>query len=72
MLWGESIEKVKKPTGSQAQDISGLSHQFSVSEPWQPDDHRPSQCSMCAALNASVAHLASTAANEQDVASYNY
>ena len=44
MLWGENRE-IKKPagTGSRTQDTSGLSHQCSAPEPWQPDNHQLSQ-----------------------------
>ena len=56
---------MKKPavTGSRTQDTSGLSRQCSATEPQQPDNHQPSQSSICTAqvvLNASVAHLAAT------------
>ena len=49
--------------GSQTQDTSGLSRQCSANEPWQPDDHQPSQSSIYAAqvvLNTPVAHMAAT------------
>ena len=36
------------------QDTSGLSHQCSATDSWQPDDHQPSQSSILV-LNASVA-----------------
>ena len=48
---------------NQTQDTSGLSRQCSATEPQQPDNHQPSQSSICTAqvvLNASVAHLAAT------------
>ena len=56
---------MKKPAvaGSQTQDTSGLSRQCSATEPQQPDNHQPSQSSICTAqvvLNTSVAHLAAT------------
>ena len=50
-------------TGSQTQDTSDWSRQCSATEPRQPDNHQPSQSSICTAqvvLNASVAHLAAT------------
>ena len=37
--------------GSQTQDTSGLSRQCSATEPQQPDNHQPSQSSICTALN---------------------
>ena len=51
--------KVKRPAAprSRTQDTSGLSRQCSATEPRQPDDHQPSQSSICTAqvvLNASV------------------
>ena len=57
--------KVKRPavSGSRTQNTSGLNHQYSATEPQQPDDHQPSQPSIYTAqvvLNASVAHLAAT------------
>ena len=53
---------MKKPAvaGSRTQDTSGLSRKCSATEPQQPDNHQPSQSSICTAqvvLNASVAHL---------------
>ena len=56
------IEESEK-AGSRTQDTSGLSRQRSATEPQQPDNHQPSQSSICTAqvvLNASVAHLAAT------------
>ena len=43
--------KVKKPAvaGSRTQDTSGLSRQCSATEPQQPDNHQPSQSSICTA-----------------------
>ena len=57
------IEESEKPAvvRSRTQDTSGLSRQCSATEPQQPDNHQPSQSSMCTAqvaLNAPVAHLA--------------
>ena len=49
--------------GSRTQDTSGLSRQCSATEPQQPDNHQPSQSSICTAqvlLNAPVTHLAAT------------
>ena len=49
-------------TRSQTQNTSGLSRQCSATELRQPDNHQPSQSSICTAqmvLNASVAHLGS-------------
>ena len=65
MLWGENRRKWKRPAGARSptQDTSGLSRQCSATEPWQPDNHQPSQSSICTTqvvLNASVAHLAAT------------
>ena len=59
------IEESEKPAaaGSRTQDTSGLSCQCSATEPQQPDNHQPSQSSICTAqvvLNASVTHLAAT------------
>ena len=44
MLGGEN--RVKKPA---TQDTSGLSRQCFATEPQQPDNHQPSQPSMCTA-----------------------
>ena len=33
--------------GSRTQDTSSLSRQCSATEPWQPDNHQPSQSSIC-------------------------
>ena len=57
--------KAKRPVAarSRTQDTSGLSLQYSVTEPRQLDNHQPPQSSMCTAqvvLNASVTHLAAT------------
>ena len=44
-------------TGSWTQDTPGLSHQCSTTQPRQPDNHQPSQFSICTVrvvLNASV------------------
>ena len=62
---GKKQRKVKRPAvaGSQTQDTSGLSHQYSVTEARHTDNHQPSQSSICTAqvvLNASAAHLAAT------------
>ena len=56
---------MKRPAaaGSQTQDTSDLSCQCSATELRQPDNHQPSQSSICTAqvvLNASVAHPAAT------------
>ena len=64
MLQGEN-RKLKRlaVVGSRTQDTSGLTHQCSACEPWQPDNHQPSQSSTCTAqvvLNASVTHPAAT------------
>ena len=57
-------EKSEKASpGVRTQGTSGLIHQYSATEPQQPDNHQPSQSSICTAqvaLNASVAHLAAT------------
>ena len=47
MLWGENRGKASSHSGGQTQDNSDLSCQCSVSEPWQPDNHQPSQSSAC-------------------------
>ena len=56
--WGKTLWafRVRKPLS-----MGSLSCQCSTTEPWQPDDHQPSQSSMHTAqvvLNASVTHLA--------------
>ena len=56
------IEESKKGWQSNP-GTSGLSRQWSATEPQQPDNLQPSQPSICTAqvvLNASVAHLAAT------------
>ena len=52
MLWGTNRGKWKRPAAarSRTQDTSGLSRQCSATEPWQPDNHQPSQSSMYTAL----------------------
>ena len=57
---------MKRPAviGNRTKNTYGLSSQCSATEPWQLNDHKPSQSSICpaqVALNASVAHLAATA-----------
>ena len=55
------VKKRAAAAGSRTQDTSGLSRQYSATEPRQPDNHQPSQSSICTAqvvLNASVTHLA--------------
>ena len=50
MLWGENRGKWKSWQslhGSRTQDTSGLSRQCSATEPQQPDNHQPSQSSVC-------------------------
>ena len=60
----ESRKKRKKKTAatrSWTRNTSGLSCQCSATEPQQPENHQPSQSSICTAqvlLNASVTHLA--------------
>ena len=57
------MEKKPAVARSRTQDTSGLSRQCSATEPRQPDDHQPSQSSICTAqvvLNASVANPAAT------------
>ena len=59
----EESEKRRATAGSRTQDTSDLSHECSATELRQPDNHQPSQSSICTAqviLNASVAHLAAT------------
>ena len=49
ILWGENRGKWKRSAaaGSRTQDTSGLSRQCSATEPRQPDNHQPSQSSIC-------------------------
>ena len=59
----EECEKLAIKPMQSKQDTSGLSHQCSATELQQPDNHQPSQSSICTAqvvLNASVAHLTTT------------
>ena len=65
VMWQKKERKVERQAvaGSRTQDTSGLSHQCAATEPRQPDDHQPPQCSTCTAevvLNATVTHLAAT------------
>ena len=58
----EESEKGQQPPGVEPR-TPGLSCQCSATELRQPDNHQPSQSSICTAqvvLNASVAHLAAT------------
>ena len=41
------IEESEKAGSHQESDTSGLSHQYSATKPWQPDDHQPPQSSIC-------------------------
>ena len=58
----EESENGRQPPGVEPR-APGLSSQCSATELRQPDNHQPSQSSICTAqvvLNASVAHLAAT------------